>query len=435
MADRTVGSLTPATTITANDLFVLEQTGNARSLSGQKLTDWLLEYVQGRGGIQSITKKSTSGLVDTYEITYASSTEKTQFTVNNGNGISSITWTTSGTAGNGQTHTGTIHYTDGTTSTITFKDGVKGNTGAASYVYIRYAAKNPTSDSDMGTTPDKWIGIYSGTTQAAPTVYTAYTWYEIKGEKGDTGDPSILSSSTVSYQVADSGTSVPQGNWSNTFPSSYPAGKYLWTRTVLHFNTGSPVTYYSVSHNGIDGSGAVASVNSVSPADELGNVEITAADIASVPDTPALSDPSLAKDIQTIRTNVSAKQGIINISGASSSAHKMLMSTGSGSVSAAVKGTDYGALSFTLTIPTGGWTAANDGYEKTITIASGDSNYGKFLATGYAYQVSPAFSSLDDYISSQIFVKDITANNQVPLFCKEPPTNVVTLNVIRMVSA
>ena len=60
----------------------------------------------------------------------------------------------------------------------------KGDPGNDATVYIRYAATEPTQDSDMKTTPDEWIGIYAGYAATAPTTYTSYTWYKFKGETG-----------------------------------------------------------------------------------------------------------------------------------------------------------------------------------------------------------------------------------------------------------
>ena len=77
--------------------------------------------VSDGNGIRSITKTSTSGLVDTYTITYTDNTTTT-FTVTNGNGIASITKT--GTEGLVDTYT--ITYTNGTTSTYTVTNGKDG---------------------------------------------------------------------------------------------------------------------------------------------------------------------------------------------------------------------------------------------------------------------------------------------------------------------
>ena len=62
--------------------------------------------------------------------------------------------------------------------------GTDGADGQSAYVWIRYSATQPTQDSDMKTTPDAWMGIYSGDSASAPTAYTAYTWYNIKGQTG-----------------------------------------------------------------------------------------------------------------------------------------------------------------------------------------------------------------------------------------------------------
>lgn len=59
-----------------------------------------------------------------------------------------------------------------------------GADGTSAYCYIRYSHTQPTQDSDMGTTADDWMGIYSGTSSTPPTTYTSYTWYKIKGETG-----------------------------------------------------------------------------------------------------------------------------------------------------------------------------------------------------------------------------------------------------------
>lgn len=90
-------------------------------------------------GIVSVEKTGTSGLEDTYQIT----------------------------------------YTTGSPTTFTITNGAP---GASAYVWIRYAAREPAQDSDLKTTPDAWMGVYSGSAATAPTAYTAYTWYKIKGE-------------------------------------------------------------------------------------------------------------------------------------------------------------------------------------------------------------------------------------------------------------
>ena len=161
MADKTVGELPRASTVTTTDLFVMEQAGQAKSLTGQVLINDLATALDGHGGIKSITlnddytltfimsddtevkttsvrgatgakgdkgtdgraitsvaKISTSGLVDTYKISFSDNTS-TNFTVTNGSSIKSIAKT--GT--NGLTDTYTVTLTDETTSTFNVKNG------------------------------------------------------------------------------------------------------------------------------------------------------------------------------------------------------------------------------------------------------------------------------------------------------------------------
>ncbi len=215
MADKAISELVAATLIGPTDLFVMEQGGTAKKATGQLFENWLLSFADGHGGIQSLVKTSSTGtdpVIDTYTITYA----------------------------------------DQTTSTFSVTNGIKGDKGDQTYVWIKYASRYPQADSDMSDSPDDWVGLYSGTSSTAPTHYTDYTWYEWKGE---VGNPAILGSQSVSYQASQNGTTVPTGTWVDTPPFVTP-GTYLWTRVVLTFNSGDPVTYYTVSRYGIDGQGS-----------------------------------------------------------------------------------------------------------------------------------------------------------------------------------
>lgn len=276
MPDSAINELVAATQIQPQDLFVLEQEGTAKKLNGQTLVNWLTAYANGHGGIQSIVLASTSGRTNTYRITL-SDTTTFEYQVQDGRGISNLSWATSGLAGNGQTHTGTFHFNDGTTSTIKIKDGFKGDAGDTYYTWIKYASVNPTSNLDMTDTPSDYIGIYTGTSSTAPTSYEEYSWYQCKGDKGDTGSPSLLTDFIVVYSIGNSGTTPPSDGWSTALPT-VPQGNYLWTKISLVFNSGDPVLFYSVTRHGLDGSGSVSSINSISP-DGSGNIALNASAI------------------------------------------------------------------------------------------------------------------------------------------------------------
>ena len=265
MADKQISDLTAATSVQTSDLFVLEQSGTAKKLTGQILINFLTAIADGHGG------------------------------------IASITWQTSGTSGDGQLHTATIHYADTTTSTFSIRDGYKGDQGDSWYIHLKYSSDMPTSDADMGDTPDNYIGIYSGTSSTAPTAYTSYEWFKWKGDTGNTGAAATIVSQAVEYMASASGTVVPEGSWQSTIPT-VAAGYFLWCRTRVTYNTGDVVTSYSVSRNGIDGQGAVSSVNSLSP-DPNGNIALTASDIPTSDSTSVQSHiTSVESDVTDLQT-------------------------------------------------------------------------------------------------------------------------------------
>jgi hypothetical protein len=221
MADKRIDELEEATTITATDLFVLEQANTAKKLSGQTMTTFLLQLAAGHGGISSITKTGSAGtnpVVDTYTITFA----------------------------------------DASTTTFNVTNGLKGDTGAT-----------------------------------GPT-----------GPKGD--DITILSAS-VQYQEWTSGTQYPTGTWLDN-PPAVSQGSYLWTRTLINYSDGTTTTAYSVSRMGIDGSGAVSTVNGVSP-DGSGNINLTAANVGALPDNyqaPVASVNGKTGSVNLVASDVSA---------------------------------------------------------------------------------------------------------------------------------
>lgn len=88
---------------------------NSQQISDVKVM--LVKGIDGEG-IESIEQTGTSGLVDTYTITYNDG-KKTTFTVTNGKGIVSI----AKTATTGTVDTYTITYNDNTTSTFEVTNG------------------------------------------------------------------------------------------------------------------------------------------------------------------------------------------------------------------------------------------------------------------------------------------------------------------------
>ena len=273
----------------------MEQDGAAKKLTGQILLNWLTAAADGHGGISSIVKQSASGLTDTYRITMADTTTF-DFPVKNGRGITGV----SKISTSGLVDTYRITYNDSTNSTFTITNGAKGDKGDNAYVWIRYAAQEPTAAShNFGVLPDNWMGVYSGNSATAPTDWTKYQWFEIKGEKGDIGNPALLTSQSVTYQASTSGNVIPSGNWQGSIPT-VAQGAYLWTRVAMTFNSGSPIYAYSVSRMGLDGTGAVSKVCGKEP-NSNGNVELEAENVGALPSVGGLMTGDIVMNSHQIK--------------------------------------------------------------------------------------------------------------------------------------
>ena len=63
------------------------------------------------------------------------------------------------------------------------------------------------------------------------------------------GTSITITNQVITYQVSDSGTAIPTGEWLTEIPEVQP-GQYLWVRTVITYSDGTSVTQHSVSRNG-----------------------------------------------------------------------------------------------------------------------------------------------------------------------------------------
>lgn len=362
MADKAISQLERVTQIYDSDLFVLQQSSAARALSGLVLTSWLTTQLKGLGGITSIKEApdSPSGRVHTYVISFVNTDVTTTFKVT---------------------------------------DGEKGDKGDNSYIWIRYSMQKPTESShSFNDTPQDWMGIYVGNSATAPTDYNDYSWFKIKGEKGNTGDAANVKSKSVTYQVGSSGTTAPSGSWLQAVPP-VPQGQFLWTKTDVTFNTGGTITWYSVARMGIDGTGAVSTVCGVDP-DSGGNVPLTGSDI-----------PQSSDDPTPMSTAISGKQAKILTFG-------LLKGNGSGGVSAAVAGTDYQSpvKSAMVTLSANAWS----GNSQTINLANVATNSLVTVAPVPIAQNRTAYLEAGVYCSAQ-------GAGTLTFVCEDVPS--VNLNV------
>ncbi|GAB0481638.1 hypothetical protein KML24007_03840 [Alistipes indistinctus] len=121
--------------------------------------------------------------------------------------------------------------------------GDPGESGASSYLHIRYSASS--NGNPMVTTPNSYIGIAVTTSATAPTSYTSYAWSLLAGKAGSDGVPGTSSYVHIRYSANASGspmTTTPNiyigiaVTTSATAPTSYMA--YQWGR--LQGETGQP---------------------------------------------------------------------------------------------------------------------------------------------------------------------------------------------------
>lgn len=209
MADSTIGSLPAASEITSQDLFVLEQNGEAKKLLGSILEDYLnrdimnvtvtsvaptanptVSYDSSTGaltlgiprglGIANIAKTNTSGLVDTYTVTLdkapsQSVATKFTFTVTNGNAISQII-PISAPHTPGSTDRYAIDMTNGTSVVFEVYNGANGTDG------VSIASIEKASGTGAGGTTDVYNVILS--TGEIGGTFTVYNGSDGQGAPG-----------------------------------------------------------------------------------------------------------------------------------------------------------------------------------------------------------------------------------------------------------
>ena len=206
MADRSITALTAATSLNSSDLFVLSQSNQAKSATWQLIISYLTTALDGHGGIQTIEKTSTSGLVDTYTVTLADLTTYS-FTVTNAKSIASITKTPA--VPPSLTDTYTITYNDGDTDTFTMDNG-----------------RGISSITKTSAVPPSLTDTYVIT-------YNDGTTYQFTIDNGKS-----IASITDKWAVSDDNTTEPE-TWYETLQTMTPVNRYLWHYQVITFNDAS----------------------------------------------------------------------------------------------------------------------------------------------------------------------------------------------------
>ena len=165
-----------------------------------------------------------------------------------------------------------VTYVDGSTAYTPSENGVciTGNEGPKGDDGVGVTITSTVTDyqvSANGTEPPTGTWV-----EAIPTVPQGqFLWTRVRvtystnvtttsysvSYQGSDGEGKGIASAVVTYRAGASGTTPPEGTWSNTIPTVDP-GEYLWTKTVTTYTDGNSTTAYSVGlmgQNGASGTG------------------------------------------------------------------------------------------------------------------------------------------------------------------------------------
>lgn len=105
------------------------------------------------------------------------------------------------------------------------------------------------------------------------------------------GDGASVANQVYAYAQAAQGSTPPSTGWQDTPPAITP-GSFLWTRVTTTYTDNSSYEVYIPTRYGVDGTGAVSTVNGVAP-DASGNVKLTLGSIATVDPSPTPGSQNL----------------------------------------------------------------------------------------------------------------------------------------------
>lgn len=135
------------------------------------------------------------------------------------------------------------------------EDGAQGRDGVSNYIHRKYsdnANGSPMSDNSNL----KYIGIYTGTSATAPTTPTSYTWSKIKGEDGQQGVPGARGSDGRTSYLHTAYANSPTGD--RDFSTTNSTNKeYIGTYSDFEINDSNDYRRYKwvkiKGENGRDG--------------------------------------------------------------------------------------------------------------------------------------------------------------------------------------
>lgn len=309
MADKAINQLPEATQVDNADLFVLEQTGVAKKLTGQTLIGDLATALSGHGGISNITYTPpvAPSLDGTLTITLADTTTY-NVTVSNGNGIASIVIR----YGISSSGTNPASVTSWSSSPVAPTDlnpygwtriAITDTTANTTYAYaVTVKADDPTvTIGSVTASPGLSAAASITNVGTAHDLVLDFGFTLPQGDKGDTGD---YIDPVVSFGTSTAAATEPSTWYNSPSSISYTAGNFIWQKTeyTLHDartvqSTEKKIIGY-IGQNG-SGSGTVTQVTfngTVYTDDGTGNVPMTI-DAANV---GAIEDPSTKSNGQVL---------------------------------------------------------------------------------------------------------------------------------------
>lgn len=241
MADKRIQDLPSASSVQLNDLFVLEQSGAAMSLTGQTLVTDLAAFLDGHGGIANVTYTPpvSPSLDGTLTLTMADQTTY-DVVITNGNGIASIAIaygiSSQGTTPGYVTQWANVPVppTDASPYQWT-RIRMTDKAGAVTDAYsVTMKAVNPTMS--IGSVNAETGANADATVTNSGTSYNPVFNFDFtlpKGDKGDTGD---YIDPVVYFGTSTSATTEPSTWYNSPSSLSYSAGNFIWQKTeyTLH---------------------------------------------------------------------------------------------------------------------------------------------------------------------------------------------------------
>lgn len=137
-----------------------------------------------------------------------------------------------------------VNYSDGT-STTAYSVAYKGTNGVSSYTHIKYSASSTGANFvDEPNANTKYMGVYTGTSQNAPSTASSYHWSKYVGDNGTNGtngkDGNGIRSITYYYKATSTQTAPDASTVTATsIPVMSESNKYLWQKEVIDFTDSS----------------------------------------------------------------------------------------------------------------------------------------------------------------------------------------------------